>query len=116
MKVSDMGFVNHDIPLSSQTGDKTDQISSTSTHYLWLLHTTDQTKYYYSRIIFEINSPFTWPCPDWRTLTEQWAHLDVRMDGHQEESELRSYREAVGVESCPLPFAGGRVGQIPGEE
>lgn len=116
MKVSDMGFVNHDIPLSSQSRDKMDQLSSIATHYLWLLHTTGQTKYYFSRIIFERNAAFTWPCPDWRNLREQWAHLGVRMDGHQEQSGLKSDRGAVEVEPCLLPFAGGRVRQIPGEE
>lgn len=73
-------------------------------------------KYFYFRIIFKRNAAFTWPCPDWRTLREQWAHLDVRMDGHQEQSGPQSDREAVGVKPCHLPSAGGRVGRIPGEE
>lgn len=30
-----MGFVNLDIPLSSQTRDKMDQLSSTITHYFY---------------------------------------------------------------------------------
>ncbi len=80
---------------------------------LRMLHATDINKYFDFRIIFTRNAVFTWPCPDWRTLREQWAHLDVRMDGHQEQSGLQSDREAVGVKPCHLPLQVAGWGKYP---
>lgn len=74
---------------------------------------TWQLRYFTHDVKCIIKAPHrpTWPCPDWRTLEERWAHPGVRMGGSLIQNEQQPDRRARGAGAWIQPCAGDMMGQ-----